>query len=399
MKKQHQIELIRRLVGESEHSSNNNSSASTEITPGFTQISTDRYTDKNQLNLEQAALFHQLPIIVAHSSEIADAGSYVTEEIDSVPLIILRDHDNNIRVFVNACRHRGAKLLQGDKGKCRRLMVCPYHAWSYKLNGDLAAVPERESFGDANFAALDLVPVQFSEYLGYIWAVLDGDAQQPLDVAAMLGDTLSQDFEHFNFDQQLMYTKVKRMNECNWKLVMDAFAEGYHLRSLHKDSLSRFFMHSSIHDDCYPHVRQMGGRKTLIKEIEKKPEDWNFRLNTTLFYNVFPNTILVFHPHWISQMSLFPDGPNKVRIVHRMIVEKLPENDEIKAKLEASFDHIQGQVFEKEDLAISADIQTTLASGVNTHFTVGGMEAGVKIFHAARDNFIAAYKKQRNELG
>ena len=247
-------------------------------------------------------------------------------------------------------------------------------------------------FGDADFNGLNLVPVQFAAELGFIWVVIDGDPTAELDIQAALGDTLYTDYRDFGFDHFITHKKVTLNNDCNWKLVMDAFAEGYHVKTLHKDSLSRFFLAATLYDDCTPHSRQLGGRKSLLTDPNKKPEELDFRSNTTLFYNVFPNTIFVFHPHWISQMSLYPNGPNKMRVVHRMLIGSTPENDDIAAKLDASFEHIQDQVFEKEDLAIATDIQKTLKSGANTFFTVGGLEEGVRIFHEARDKCIKEYK-------
>lgn len=387
MKQQDQVELIQRLIGVEDKTNG-------EVPKAYHRISIDRYHQPEALALEQAALFRKTPVIVAHVTEVEEPGSYVAEQVDGVPLIILRDHSGQLQVFINACRHRGARLLQGESGQCKRLMVCPYHAWSYKLDGSLTGVPDKELFGDLDFSELNLVPIQFAEAHGFVWVVIDGDASQSLDVDEFLGETVSGDFTSFEFSQQLMHKKVSLVNDCNWKLVMDAFAEGYHLKTLHKDSLARFFLHTSIYDDCSPHVRQMGGRKGLKEEIQKDPSEWNFRLNTTLFYNIFPNTIFVFHPHWMSQMSLFPEGPDKVRVVHRMLIPELPANEDVAQKLDASFDHIQGQVFEKEDLAVSVDIQQTLNSGANTDFVVGGYEEGMRIFHQARDEFIARYQEQ-----
>ena len=178
------------------------------------------------------------------------------------------------------------------------------------------------------------------------------------------------------------------MKHANWKLVMDAFAEGYHLKSLHRESLARFFLEQTILDDCAPHVRQVGARKSLLdRDAGSKPP--SVRRDTTVFYNVFPNAVLVFHPHWVSQMSLFPKGVDHVRVVHRMLAREVPTDDEARERLERSFEHIHGQVFEKEDLAIAESIQSTLASGANDELTLGGMEEGMRLFHAARDRALA----------
>ena len=387
MNKHDEVKLIQRLVKQHQ-------GQESELPKRFTKISTDRYTDPEELELEEQALFKELPIIVAHTSEVSEPGSFVCEQVGGVPLLIIRDLNGDLGVFVNACRHRGARLVDSDKGFCKKLMVCPYHAWSYKLNGELAGVPEKASFGNVDFSQLNLAAVQFSEEFAYIWVTLEGDPSEVLDIRGALGDEISHDFDHFGFSTHRVHKQVTTSNDCNWKLVMDAFAEGYHVNSLHKESLSRFFLKANIHDDYFPHVRQTGGRKTLLSETSKSPENWNFRLNTTLFYNIFPNSIFVFHPHWVSQMSLFPDGPEKMKVVHRMMIAEPPADAEVAAKLDASFDLIQSQVFEKEDLAVSASIQTTISSGVNKEFTIGGMEEGVRIFHEARDHYIASFKNR-----
>jgi phenylpropionate dioxygenase-like ring-hydroxylating dioxygenase large terminal subunit len=127
----------------------------------------------------------------------------------------------------------------------------------------------------------------------------------------------------------------------NWKVLVENFIESYHLKSLRRD--------------------------------------------TTVFYNVFPNAVLVFHPLWVSQMSLFPVGVDHVRVVHRMLAPGGPSDSESRRRLEKSFEHIHGEVFEKEDLSIAESIQSTFASGANDHVLLGGLEEGMRLFHQARD--------------
>lgn len=359
-----------------------------EIPTRASRIPIARYVDPEEFEKERLALFHRQPVIVAHVSELASPGDFVTESVTGVPVVALRDHDESIRVFVNVCRHRGARLLEDDRGTCSKAITCRYHAWSYRLDGSLLHVPNEEVFGSLETEELGLRAVPHEVRHGFVWVRIAGG---PPNVEAALGPTLDDDFNAFGLATHTVAQTVSTTRTANWKLVMDAFAEGYHLKSLHRRSLSRFFLTGQILDDCAPHVRQVGARKTLLEAVKKDRDAWDFRRDTTAFYNLFPNAILVFHPLWLSQMSLMPEGVDRVRVVHRMLVAREPEDDESRVRLEKSFKHIQEEVFEKEDLSIAESIQSTLSSGANSSVLVGGLEEGMRLFHVARDRAIAMH--------
>ncbi|MFP6654262.1 MAG: aromatic ring-hydroxylating dioxygenase subunit alpha, partial [Myxococcota bacterium] len=340
---------------------------SSEIDTRSTRISVDRYIEPSELAREQTSLFRRQPVIVAHVSELAAPRDFVTETVGGVPLIILRNDEGEIRVFINACRHRGARLLEGTEGSCKRTITCRYHAWTYDLDGSLIHVPGAEVFEDLDPSTMGLRSVRHQVLHGFVWVVLDGSAEFP-ELAGWLGPVVDDDLTAFDLAGHEVARSLTTVKKANWKLVMDAFAEGYHLKSLHRQSLARFFIETSIVDDCAPHVRQVGARKSLLEKTEEGEEGaaaWDFREDTTVFYNLFPNAVLVFHPDWVSQMSLFPVGVDGVRVVHRMLVPGGVRDEVTKAQLEKSFEHIHGQVFEKEDLSIAESIQSTLTSGAN----------------------------------
>jgi len=378
MRPQVGLKVMRRLIAMA-------ADPSSEVPTRSSQVSVGRYLDPAELERETLALFRRRPVIVAHVSEVPEPGDFTTENVCGVPLIILRDTDRTVRVFVNACRHRGSRLLSGEQGSCKKAITCPYHAWSYRLDGSLLHVPNEEVFDALDHAALSLKTVEHEVRHGFVWVLIDPPDGAALDMAAALGPVLDDDFDAFELETHHVARKVATTRTANWKLVMDAFAEGYHLKSLHRKSLSRFFLNGQILDDCAPHVRQVGARKTLL-EVAKGPEsEWDLRRDTTVFYNVFPNSVFVFHPLWLSQMSLMPEGVDRVRVVHRMLVAEEPTDDAERARLEKSFEHIHGEVFEKEDLAICESIQSTLRSGANSTVLLGGLEEGMRLFHVARD--------------
>lgn len=341
-----------------------------------TELDLERYRSTEELAREEAVLFRRRPIVVAHASSLKSHGDFVTDEIAGTPLLVLRDGER-IRVLLNACRHRGARLTSEPCGKAK-LLTCPYHAWSYRLDGSLMRVPHEEVFGGGlDKQALGLLELPSEVRHGFVWACLHPSAG--LDVAAFLGPTLEDDWASFGLDRYVMLGERVHRPRANWKLIVDAFAEGYHLASLHSGSLARFFLETAILDDCAPHVRQVGARKSLREASARETPD--LRRDTTVFYDVFPNTVLVFHPNWLTALTMIPEGVDRARVVHRMLAPVGTDATE----LEKSFTHIDAQVFAKEDLAIAESIQSTLASGALRTMTLGGMEEGMRLFHAARD--------------
>lgn len=357
--------------------------AAPEVPARTTRLDVARYLDPGELARERAALFGRRPIVVAHASELDRDGAFVTDRLGEVPILVTRAGER-VRVFVNACRHRGARLADAERG-CAKLLTCPYHGWSYRTDGRLLRVPAEGAFGPLERDALGLVELPSEVRHGFVWAVREG----ALDVAGFLGPVLDDDFTAFDLASHRVLGRTDRVVAANWKLVMDAFAEGYHLSTLHASSLARFFLDVAILDDCAPHVRQVGARKSL-RDAAGEPQRADLRRDATVFYDVFPSTVLVFHPDWLSALTLEPVAVDRVRVVHRMLAPDLERDETARTRLERSFVHIDEQVFLKEDLRIAESIQSTLASGANDAVLLGALEEGMRLFHAARDAALTA---------
>ena len=360
-------------------------SANAEQPKGQThRLSAKRYTCVHEYLQEQQTVFSRCPVIIGHQSQLPHVGDYLTTELGGVPLVAIRSDSDTISVFVNACRHRGAKLLTAERGQCKARLICPYHAWSYDRAGHLVGVPKESSFGELDKSALGLREVHSELRHGFIWVTLT-PSSQPLTVADHLGAAMNHDLASLNTADHEVFRSERVSVNANWKLVMDAFAEGYHVSALHKESIAPFFFDVTLLDNFTPHVRQVGARKSLADVDRATFTDADFREATTGFYNLFPNSILVLHPLWISQVMLEPKAVDRVDVVHNMLV---PIDQTLRAsdsRLERSFQLIHNEVFVKEDLNIAASIQSTLKSGLEESLILGGAEEGVRLFHAARD--------------
>ena len=218
-----------------------------------------------------------------------------------------------------------------------------------------------------------------------IWVTTNQEIENPLEGL----ENVIEDLNFFDLPDHVVRVSDMQKPATNWKLIIDAFSEGYHLKSLHKDSVRPFFLDDGVvFDKLGNHSRSVGARKELVQAREAEPEDWDFRAWTTPFYTLFPNTVLVFHPDWISRITVFPDGADSAIVYHDMLVPK--DADLESPYWDKTFALINEQVFAAEDIAVCEQIQSAARSGADTQWRLGGVETPVLWFHQAIKRAMAA---------
>jgi Rieske 2Fe-2S family protein len=341
------------------------------------ELQVSHYTSPAHLSTELDTLFSNFPILVSHASALADPGSFITVDVGRTPLLVNRDRDGVLRAFLNSCRHRGARLKEAPCGHARAFK-CPYHAWSYMDDGTLKFVPNAEAFPDLDMAERSLVQLQVAEVAGFIWVVPGGGA---MDSESILGE-VEEDLVGFGLPDHVVRVSDVQRPACNWKLIIDAFSEGYHVKSLHKDSIEPFFVdNGTLFEKLGLHSRSVGARQEILAAKTSPESAWNFRAWTTPFYTLFPNTVLVFHPDWVSRITVFPDGVDRSVVYHDMLV---PGDADLGAKYwDKTFELINQQVFAAEDIAVCENIQSAARAGADSQWLTGGLETPVLWFHRA----------------
>ncbi len=193
------------------------------------------YSSQDFLDLEIERLFRRGWHCVGRADRLSDGESYAAIELAGCPLLLLRDADGTLRAFANSCRHRGTRLLDGD-GSCRRI-VCPFHGWTYALDGRLIGAPEMEETLDFLKEDYGLLPLRLGTRDGFVFLSLDADAPE---LEVWLGDFSAL---HAPWSLGDMVTARRREIEapCNWKLYLEVFNEYYHLRSVHPRSIAGLF--------------------------------------------------------------------------------------------------------------------------------------------------------------
>lgn len=204
------------------------------------------YTDPEVLEVELTEIFSKTWQYVGHVSEFVKAGDYITTEIVGKPIFVTLDNDGEIRAFYNVCSHRAAKLLEGEGNK--RIITCPYHAWSYRLDGSLNRAPNMKGVENFDASAFCLHDVRLEIFESFIFVNLDPDAEP-------MAKTFEGLFEHVKKDNldQFKKTRVKEtVCHSNWKIGIDNYLECDHCPGVHKSLVSKVDMkqyESNLYDN------------------------------------------------------------------------------------------------------------------------------------------------------
>jgi Rieske 2Fe-2S family protein len=196
------------------------------------------YTDPEIFEREKNRIFQRNWFAAARSTDLPEPGSFRAVDVGGESVLIVRGRDRKLRAFLNVCRHRGARLCMADSGSVRRSLQCPYHAWTYGLDGSLIAAPNLSSMNDVNRDEYGLVGVALREWLGAVWVCLAEEPPSFTDtvqaaVTARLGDAGM--IEEWGIDGLVVGRRITYDVKANWKLIVENFMECYHCATIHPE--------------------------------------------------------------------------------------------------------------------------------------------------------------------
>ena len=350
-----------------------------------THIPVERYFSPGIWQGEIDRLFRPLPLIAAHASELAP-GQVLAHDDYGVPLLLMRDTEGTVRAFLNVCRHRGMRLVQAGAAQQRQSVVCPYHGWTYWLDGQFRHMLHAEAFDACPDGGRKLVALPCAERHGLIWVVPGGG--DDIDIERFL-DGLDEELSFYEIGQLQVFRTVEAEYPANWKLIVDAFLEPYHIRVLHKDTIYPFFSDGITAAERFgPHISSLVARRTAqewaLQGAAAAPSTQEeVRKLTTPSQVIFPNTITIFHPDYLSLITLYPVGPESLRWTHRMLIPRDKATADWTPHWEKTFRLIEQGVFQKEDIQCAVDIQKGLKTGANAHLTAGRVEQALAWYHSS----------------
>ena len=278
------------------------------------------YHDPAFFELEKQHIFRTSWQLVCHQNDIPATGDYHTFEILGESVMSVRGEDGQIRSFHNVCRHRASRLLDGAKGQCGRRITCPYHAWTYSLDGRLVGVPFKSTFRGLDMEKHGLVALDQELFMGFVFVRFAPGLPSVREMAA----PYLHELEVYRMEQLVPQGRVTlRPRNVNWKNVADNYSDGLHITVAHPGLTRLFGRGYGI--EARPWIDKMWG---ALREVESS--NWSERLYQKLlppvdslpperqrlwtYFKLWPNVAFDIYPDQIDFMQFVPVSPTQTMI-------------------------------------------------------------------------------------
>ena len=348
----------------------------------------DAYTSQEIFERELETLFSGSPLVAGHMDGVREPGSYMLSDWTRQPYFVVRGEDGVLRAFHNTCRHRGSPLIIKENDEPLRALVCPFHGWTYGLDGALQAIPRAFAFPCIDKRDYGLKECSVAESTGLVW--VHPARKESFDPAQELG-AFSKDFAEFHLERFVSYRKVVTEKKANWKLLVHLNLEGYHVANLHKGTLAPHFREGFLsHDVEGPHLRVLAAKTNLL-DAEKVPKKQRKLLDfVALSYILFPNTIFIVHDDKIIIGRFFPLAPDRTLWSLEMLY--LPDKYVGESGQKALRNHFlfTEYLLDDQDYMMAERVQANLLNGVNETHMLGLEEGLLMVFQETVNKRLAA---------
>ncbi len=287
---------------------------------GATTLPRRFYTSQEIFEAERERIFLRRWLCLGRADQIANAGDYFLQGLGDESVIVLRDRGGKVRAFHNVCRHRGTRLCEEERGRLAGTIQCPYHAWTYSLDGRLIGAPSLSDVDEFDKSAYPLHPVALEEWEGFLFINF---ARHPQPFAEAFAPFIGK-FAGYNLPELRPAQRIDYDVRANWKLLFQNYSECYHCSPVHP-ALVKLTPAQSGENDLFDGpflggfmvITQPGGSLSLSGRACGLPvgdipaED----LNRVYYYSVFPNMLLSLHPDYVMFHTLWPQDPRRTLIM------------------------------------------------------------------------------------
>jgi len=335
------------------------------------------FLDPEHFRREQERVFRRYPVVATLSRMLPEPGSVLLQEGYGVPVLLTRGDDGVVHAFLNACQHKGSKLVEHCEPFRAKRLVCPYHAWSYELDGRVAKVPREDTFRNLATSERRLASLPCKEAGGFVWVWLDREAEASSDA---LTDELIADLEALRIPSAHVYGRKTFTLTANWKLVLEPFLEAYHVRRLHAQSIGSLYADvPTVTHRLGPHIRQISGKANFTPAMLDAAGE-NIHKTVTHAYQVFPSTVVVTSPYYTSILIIMPRAVDRTVVEYSMITPSAPDNEKA-ADLYARSHELILKVFGTEDFRAAELCHAGLSSGALKEVVYCGLEETIPMYY------------------
>jgi Rieske 2Fe-2S family protein len=291
--------------------------------PGAKTLDQKYFVSPDVFGEEREKIFSNQWVLVGHQSQIAEGGDYFTAEVAGESLIIVRDKRGAVHGFYNVCRHRGSRLIENGHGQCAAIQ-CPYHAWTYALDGRLVGAPHMDDVPAFNKADYSLHPADLALWEGFIFVNLAAASTRRISYISLEKwfTPLAAKFSRWNLPVLRSAKRIKYDVRANWKLIFENYSECYHCRGVHPE-LSKISPYDSAENDLtegaflggFMRIASdksltMSNKACALPVGDFGNEDFRF----VFYYSIFPNMLLSLHPDYVMVHQLWPQSPEQTLV-------------------------------------------------------------------------------------
>jgi phenylpropionate dioxygenase-like ring-hydroxylating dioxygenase large terminal subunit len=344
------------------------------------------YFNLELLELEKEELFRRCWQLACHASDVPEPGDYLCFDIVGERALIVRGADNRIRAFHNVCRHRGSRVVAAEKGHCKGAIVCPFHGWSYNLDGSLRAVRMPRSLPPLDPESHGLVPIEFEIWHGFVF-VRFNESRQP-SISQLMAPFEEEVSAYRMGDMRPLTGMASEELAVNWKAVRDVDNEGYHVAMAHP-SLQDLYGRRYIDDRhrrgvsrSFAPFNDSESRRWSVRHYRRiLPEALHLPLShrrAWLYIGLFPNTVLTLYPDSIGFYQEFPVAID--RTLQRGAYYGLPD-DRREAKLARYLSRRIDRSTGAEDHQLIEWSWEAMQSSGFAGYILSDLEVGVRDYH------------------
>ena len=288
------------------------------------------FVDQDVFNWEMKHLFHDGWVCLGHISQVSEQGRFIRREIGPASVVVVGGEDGRPHAFLNVCRHRGARVIEEAGGQVKRRLQCPYHAWSYGLDGSLIAAPHMDGIEDFDKSCYGLIPVRLATLGGLVLVDLSGEAPEP---DSHVGE-LIEHLDRYRTADLLSGGRVDYEVAANWKGIAENYNECLHCPGVHPElnALSNYMSGEEmsgagswcggsmfITAEDAATMGNDGGHATNRPRIEGLTEEDD---KTILYFALFPNALVSMHPDYVMLHTLYPREPGRTDVICEWFFEK-----------------------------------------------------------------------------
>lgn len=376
--------LARRLLDHIEH-------GTTDLAEDVYEVPTTVYTSPARFDEEVQALFLDHPLLLCLSGALPNPGSFLTVDLCGTPVLVVRGRDGRVRSFVNACRHRGVRIVDGS-GEARRF-TCPFHAWTYDQQGALVGLPVADAFEGMCREDKGLVELPVAEGYGLVVGrIRPGEA---VDIDEYLGPGLAEELALLDFASWERFSEPHvHPVEANWKVTLDTYRENYHFDFLHRTTLADYAHGGVLTFDAFGrHLRNCSAIRTITGALRERPEpEWG---DVTPYfsyqYQLFPNTCMTFDSRHIELWQILPVDPQRSEVIHTAYFRPGLSEEETATLVEMA-PWICESVVDGEDFWVAGRTEPGIRTGLVPSIVFGRNEPAPQHLHRGFEEALAEHR-------